>query len=255
MAWGRCAQVAITFTLFADPLALLAPPATLRKSTDSLTVLYLVDRSLRFRWGRFNDPLTDRSRRGTITNFIAQSVQAAAARTRPVRRDAFGRRPHLTLPPSDVNRSCCSPNSSKASIRITPTSAGDQTRARLVPRGMPASDVLLSDSNENLGSIGAERGSCSTALRSTSSHPRRAAIKRSADPIRRGPADTDQNPVAHRVLIRSYNPKSCGRVDIVQKPRSVARRRNDSYEHPGRHRRRAERRKGRHPSDRALLPA
>lgn len=144
----RCALVALLVVALAEP--------RLRRPNDSVTVLFLVDRSMSVPIEmEFNESETDRDRRWTrIQQFVNSSVEQRG----PLHRNdlaggiLFAKRPRLILPPGNVNKLILSDNlAGQMDANYTDVAAALKLAMASFPEGTGKRVVLFSDGNENLG--------------------------------------------------------------------------------------------------------
>ena len=148
-------QLAVTLrALGVAALALALAEPRVRRSTDSLTVLFVADRS--FSVPQDPDPTTGTDRRwDRVKRMIEESVRrhGVTNRTDQAGLILFGRRPKLALPPSPAGRLPVDERlAGPVDGAATDIAAALKLALASFPEGSAKRVVLISDGNENLGS-------------------------------------------------------------------------------------------------------
>jgi hypothetical protein len=212
--------------LLVTSLAFALAEMRLRQPSESLTVLFVVDRSLSVPADPDpNDPTAKDRRWQRVQQFIADAVfrRGTGHELDQAGVIAFGRRPRLVLPPSSVDRMVLSDElligldsyytDIGAAIKLALASFPENTSKRI---------VLMSDGNENLGN--AEEQARLAKLNDVQIDvvPLAAGFRNEQEvlvQVVEAPPQTEQGSrVPIRVLIRSYNPKTViGTLQLRQK--------------------------------------
>src|SRR5262245_26799814 len=223
--------VAITLRcLLVVLLALSLAELRLRKSSDNLTVIFVVDRSLSVPPEIDpSDPLREDRRWKRVQSFIANSVlkRGSGHELDQAGVIAFGRRPRLALPPSTVDKLLLTPELVEG-IDSNYTDIGGAIKLALAsfPESASKRIVLLSDGNENLGN--AEEQARLAKLNGVQIDvvPLAAGVRNENEVLIQSveaPALTEQGTrLPIRVLIRSHNPRVVrGELTVTQKSTEV----------------------------------
>lgn len=198
-------------------LTLALAEVRLKRPDESLTVLFLVDRSLSVPEQPEPDPeypsrRIDR-RWERVKRFINESVEKRGPRSRHDKAGVivFGRRPRLELPPSDAPRLRFNEVTSPVDANYTDIAGAIKLALASFPEGSAKRIVLLSDGNENLGDAEAQARVAKKNGVPIDVVPLAAGYRNEQDVLVQGveaPPVTEQSAqLPIRVLLRSYNPR------------------------------------------------
>jgi uncharacterized membrane protein len=211
-------------------LALSLAELRLRKSSENLTVIFVVDRSLSIPPEIDpGDPLKEDKRWKRVQRFIADSVfkRGTGHELDQAGVIAFGRRPRLALPPSTVDKLLLTPELVEG-IDANYTDIGAAIKLALAsfPESASKRIVLLSDGNENLGNAEEQARLAKLNGIQIDVVPLAAGVRNENEVLIQSveaPTQTEQGSrVPIRVLIRSYNPKIVrGELTVTQKSTEV----------------------------------
>ncbi len=211
--------------LVALVLAIAEP--RLKQTNDSLTVLFVVDRSQSIPEEPVEDPdhpgvrFDRRARR--LTRFINESIEQRGSGRERDRAGliVFGRRPRLELPPTDAPRLNLKDLPPAPDGQYTDIAAALKLALASFPEGTGKRMVLISDGNENLGNAEEQARLAQTLGVQIDVLPL-AAGQRNEDEILiervEAPPVTEQGAnIPVRVLVRSFNPNNViGRLTLKQ---------------------------------------
>lgn len=213
----RCVLVTLLVLALAD--------LRLKHAHDSVTVLFLVDRSLSVPeeyGGSGSDARLDR-RWERIKRFMNDAVQTRGlAGSRDLAGViVFGKEPRLELPPSDAVRLNLNKIESVIDSGATDIAAAIKLALASFPEGTGKRIILLSDGNENLGN--AEEQARLAAVNGVQIDvvPLGAGERRENEvlvqSVEAQPQTEEESQLLIRVLIRSLNPKPVvGTLSLVQ---------------------------------------
>jgi uncharacterized membrane protein len=199
-------------------LTLALAELRLRRPDESLTVLFLVDRSLSVPEDWQPDPdypgkRIDR-RWERVKKFINQSVEkrGLAYKWDKAGVIVFGRRPRLELPPSDAPRLRFNEVTSPIDSNYTDIGGAIKLALASFPEGTAKRMVLISDGNENLGNAESQARIAKKNDVQIDVVPLAAGYKNESDVLVQAveaPSLTEQSSqLPIRVLLRSYNQRS-----------------------------------------------
>lgn len=220
-------------------LALALAEIRLRKSNDSLTVMFVVDRSLSIPQEiNPEDPLKVDQRWKRTHSFIANAVlkRGTGHELDQAGVIMFGRRPRLALPPSTVERLEVRPELTEG-IDPAYTDIGGAIKLALAsfPEGSSKRIVLVSDGNQNLGN--AEDQARLAKLNGiqidvvTVAAGQKNENEVLVQAVEAPPVSEQGTRLPIRVLIRSYNPRLVrGQLNVIQKSTDIVVKNNGAGE-------------------------
>ncbi len=218
----RCVLIAL--------LALALSEIRLRKSNDSLTVMFVVDRSLSIPQEiKPDDPLKVDQRWKRTQSFIANAVLKRGTGHELDQAGVifFGRRPRLALPPSTVDRLEVRPELTEG-IDPAYTDIGGAIKLALASfsEGAAKRIVLLSDGNQNLGNAEEQarlaklNGIQIDVVTVAAGHKNENEVL--VQSVEAPPVTEQGTRLPIRVLIRSYNPRLVrGQLLVMQKSTDI----------------------------------
>jgi uncharacterized membrane protein len=211
-------------------LALALSEVRLRKSTDSLTVMFVVDRSLSIPQEiNPDDPIKVDLRWKRIQSFIANAVLKRGTGHELDQSGVivFGRRPRLALPPSTADKLVIA-NELAEGIDPAYTDIGGAIKLALAsfPEGSSKRIVLISDGNENLGNAEEQarlaklNGIQIDVVTVAAGYKNENEVLVQA--VEAPPVTEQGTRLPIRVLIRSYNPRLVrGQLQVMQKSTDI----------------------------------
>jgi uncharacterized membrane protein len=199
-------------------LTLALAEVRIRHQNDSVTVLFLLDRTLSIPEELEADPKNPGKQIDRRWERIKQFINDAVEKRNPGHeRDkagliVFGRRPHLELPASDVPQFHFSEISSNVNGNYTDIGAAIKLALASFPEGTGKRIVLISDGNENLGNAEEQARIARTNGVQIDVVPLAAGYRNENEVLVQAieaPANIEQgSQLPIRVLVRSYNPRT-----------------------------------------------
>jgi uncharacterized membrane protein len=199
-------------------LTLAIAEVRLRHSDESITVLFLVDRSLSVPEEWEDDPAVPGKRIDRRWERVKRFINESVEKRRPGSKwdqagvIVFGRRPRLELPASDAPRLHFNEITSVVDSNYTDIAAAIKLALASFPEGTGKRIVLISDGNENLGDAEAQARVARRNDVQIDVVPLAAGYRNQTDVLVQGveaPPVTEQSAqLPIRVLLRSYNPKT-----------------------------------------------
>jgi uncharacterized membrane protein len=197
-------------------LTLALAEVRLRHPNETVTVLFLVDRSLSVPEEPAPDPENPAKRIDRrwerIKRFINDSVEKRGSSHRDDKAGVivFGRRPRLELPPSDVKRLNFAEVTSTIDPSYTDIGAAIKLALASFPEGTGKRIVLISDGNENQGNAEAQDRIAKNNGVQIDVVPLAAGFRNENEvlvqSVEAPPLTEQSSQLPIRVLVRSYNP-------------------------------------------------
>jgi uncharacterized membrane protein/Mg-chelatase subunit ChlD len=203
----RCLLVTLLTLALAEP--------RIRHTNETVTVLFVVDRSLSVpeEWAASPDAPGQRVDRRweRVRRFINEAVEKRGSRRGDkVGVIAFGRRPRLELPPAEVPRLGLAEITSAIDSSYTDIGAALKLALASFPEGTGKRIVLVSDGNENVGNAEEQARIARNNGVQIDVVPLAAGYRNESEvlvqSVEAPPLTEQSSQVPIRVLLRSYNP-------------------------------------------------